>query len=324
MKAIQVNSFGDPDVMKLGEMDDPIPSEGEILVKVSGAGVNPVDTTFRSGAHPLSKGLKLPWVPGIDAAGEVISVGEGVQNFKEGDRVFGSSVSGGYAELSLLNAHRSAILPDNFDFIQGASFPCVLYTAYYALVYKALIKPGETILIHGGAGGVGSMAIQIAKATGATVFSTVSSQEKAEFCKDLGADLVFNYREQDWVSECLKETSGRGVDSIIEMVASENFDLDCQAIKKFGTIVLLGSGTGKNPSGTVTYPPFYSKDIDVRGMSLFNSDCFFSSMTSQLEVLLRNEKIRSVVGEIVNLADAPRSHEILMTGSVFGKIVLSV
>ena len=324
MKAIQVKSFGDPDVMTIGEMDDPTPSEGEILIQVKGAGVNPVDTTFRSGAHPLSKGLKLPWIPGIDAAGEVVSVGDGVDNFKKGDRVFGSSSSGSYAELSLLNAHRSAILPDNFDFIQGASLPCVLYTAYYALVYKASIKPGEIVLIHGGAGGVGSMAIQIAKATGATVFSTVSSEEKAKFCKDLGADRVFNYREEDWVSECMKETSGRGVDTIIEMVASENFDLDCQAVKKFGTIVVLGSGTGKKTSGTVTYPPFYSKDIDVRGMSLFNSDCFFSSMTNQLEVLLSNDKIRSVVGEVVDLAEAARAHEILMTGSVFGKIVLSV
>ncbi|MED5579182.1 MAG: NADPH:quinone reductase [Nitrospinota bacterium] len=324
MKAIQVNSFGEPSVMKLGEIDDPIPSEGEILIEVKGAGVNPVDTTFRSGAHPLSKGLKLPWIPGIDASGKVVAVGEGVENFKNGDRVFGNSLSGSYAELSLLSAHRSAILPDNFDFIQGASFPCVLYTAYYALVYKASIKPGETVLIHGGAGGVGSMAIQIAKTAGANVFCTVSSQEKAEFCKGLGADNVFNYHEEDWVSKCIEKTSGRGVDSIIEMVASENFDSDCQAVKKFGTIVLLGSGTGKQPSGTVTYPPFYSKDIDVRGMSLFNSDCFFSSMTNQLEILLRDGKIRSVVGEVLDLSDAPRAHEILMTGSVFGKIVLSV
>lgn len=323
MKAIQVREFGGPEVMRLGEAPEPNPGAGQLLVRVKAAGVNPVDTTFRSGAHPLSKGLKLPWTPGIDAAGEVLAVGEGGQGFKTGDRVFGAA-AGSYAEQALLNAARTAHLPSNLSFEDGASFPVVLYTAYYAVVYKAGVRPGGTILVHAGAGGVGCMAVQIAKAAGARVITTVSSKEKAEFCRGFGADVIVNYREEDWAARCLEETGGVGVDAVVEMVASENFDKDCQALRKFGRLVLLGAGTGKAPTGTVNYPPFYSKDIDVRGMSLFNADPFFPDMIRQLDLLLKEGRVRAAVGEKLPLAEAPRAHELLMTGKVFGKIVLTV
>ena len=324
MKAIQVHAFGGPEVMKLEEAKEPAPGPGQVLVRVRAAGVNPVDTTFRSGAHPLSKSLKLPWTPGIDAAGEVLSAGPGAEGFRAGDRVFGSAASGSYAEVAVLNSTRTAKLPANLSFEEGASFPVVLYTAYYAVVCKAAVRPGETLLVHAGAGGVGCMAIQIGKACGARVITTVSSKEKAEFCRRFGADVAINYREEDFAARCLKETGGQGVDAVIEMVASENFDKDCQALRKFGRLVLLGAGTGKSPAGSVTYPPFYSKDIDVRGMSLFNAEGVFPDMIRQLDYLLREGKVRAAVGEKLPLAEAPRAHELLMTGEVFGKIVLAV
>ncbi len=324
MKAIHVHEFGDPAVMVLEDAQDPTPGAGQILVRVRAAGVNPVDTTFRSGAHPLSRSLALPWTPGIDAAGEVLAAGEGVEGFSPGDRVFGAATSGSYAEQALLSPLRTARLPENLTWEEGASFPVVLYTAYYALVYKAGVKAGETVLIHAGAGGVGCMAIQIAKAAGARVITTVSSAEKAEFCRAFGADVIVNYREEDFAERCLAETDGRGVDSVIEMVAAENFDADCRAVKKYGCIVVLGAGTGKNPVGSVNYPPFYSKDIDVRGLSLFNSDPVFPAMVRHLGLLLSEGKVRASVGETMPLAEAPRAHETLMTGRVFGKIVLTV
>lgn len=324
MKAIHVHEFGGPEAMALEEAAAPSPGAGQMLVRVRAAGVNPVDTTFRSGAHPLSRSLSLPWTPGIDAAGDVLSVGEGVEGFSAGDRVFGAAVSGSYAECALVNPSRAASLPDNLSYAEGASFPVVLYTAYCALIYKARIKAGETILIHGGAGGVGCMAIQIAKAAGARVITTVSSEEKAEFCRGLGADVIVHYREEDFAERCLAETGGRGVDAVIEMVAAENFDDDCRAVKKYGCIVVLGAGTGKSFVGSVNYPPFYSKDIDVRGMSLFNTDPVFPEMVRQLDLLLAEGRVRAVVGASMPLAEAPRAHEELMTGRVFGKIVLTV
>ena len=324
MKAIHVHEFGDPEVMVLEDAADPTPGAGQILVDVKAAGVNPVDTTFRSGAHPLSKSLALPWTPGVDAAGDVLAVGEGVSGFAPGDRVFGAAVSGSYAEKALLSSLRTANLPDNLSYEEGASLPVVLYTAYYALIYKAGLKAGETVLIHAGAGGVGCMGIQIAKAAGARVITTVSSEEKAAFCREFGADVVVNYREEDFAERCLAETDGRGVDSVIEMVAVENFGDDCRAVKKYGCIVVLGAGTGKNPVGSVNYPPFYSKDIDVRGLSLFNSDPVFPEMIRQLALMLADGRVRASVGETMPLAEAPRSHDLLMTGKVFGKIVLTM
>ena len=180
------------------------------------------------------------------------------------------------------------------------------------------------MLIHAGAGGVGCMGIQIAKAAGARVITTVSSEDKAAFCREFGADVVINYREEDVAERCLAETGGVGVDSVIEMVAVENFDADCRAVKKYGTIVVLGAGTGKNPVGSVNYPPFYSKDIDVRGLSLFNSDPVFPEMIRQLGLMLADGRVRASVGETMPLADAPRAHDVLMTGKVFGKIVLTM
>lgn len=324
MKAIHVREFGGPEVMVLEEAEEPTPSAGEILARVRAAGVNPVDTTFRSGAHPLSKSLSLPWTPGIDAAGEVLAVGEGVEGFSPGDRVFGAASSGSYAEKAILNPSRTARLPESLSFEEGASFPVVLYTAYYALIYKARVKAGETVLIHAGAGGVGCMAIQIAKAAGARVITTVSSAGKAEFCRGFGADVIVNYRDEDFAERCLAETGGRGVDAVIEMVATENFDADCRAVKKYGCVVVLGAGTGKNPVGAVNYPPFYSKDIDVRGLSLFNSDPVFPEMIRQLDLLLAEGGVRAAVGETMPLAEAARAHETLMTGGVFGKIVLTM
>ncbi|MYA97205.1 MAG: NADPH:quinone reductase [Nitrospinae bacterium] len=324
MKAIHVHEFGDPEVMVLEDAADPTPGAGQILVDVKAAGVNPVDTTFRSGAHPLSKSLALPWTPGVDAAGDVLAVGEGVSGFSPGDRVFGLAVSGSYAEKALLSSLRTAKLPEGLSYEEGASLPVVLYTAYYALIYKAGLKAGETVLIHAGAGGVGCMGIQIAKAAGAHVITTVSSGEKAAFCREFGADVVVNYREEDFAERCLAETDGRGVDSVIEMVAVENFGDDCRAVKKYGCIVVLGAGTGKNPVGSVNYPPFYSKDIDVRGLSLFNSDPVFPEMVRQLNPMLADGRVRASVGETMPLVEAPRAHDLLMTGKIFGKIVLTM
>jgi NADPH:quinone reductase-like Zn-dependent oxidoreductase len=324
MKAIHVHEFGGPEVMKFEEAEDLTGGPGQILVEVRAAGVNPVDTTFRSGAHPLSKSLKLPWTPGIDAAGEVIEVGAGVEGFEVGDRVFGAAMTGSYAEKAALNGLRTAHIPSNLSFEDCASFPVVLYTAFYAVVVKAGIQPGQTFLIHAGAGGVGSMAIQIAKASGARVITTVSSKEKADVAASLGADIIVNYRDEDFADRCAAETGGWGVDAVIEMVAADNFDGSCRALKKGGTMVLLGSGTGKNPTGSVNYPPFYSKDIDVRGMSLFNADSVFPDMLRQVNHLLEAGKVRPLLGEVIPIAEAARAHEVLMTGKVPGKIVLKV
>jgi NADPH2:quinone reductase len=324
MKAIQVHEFGGPEVLQYGDVDAPSVGPGLLHVRLKAAGVNPLETALRSGNHPRAASLQLPHIPGADASGEVIAVGDGVSGYAPGDRVYGAATTGSYAEEALLDPTRTALLPDNLSFEEGASLPIVLYTAYYAVVYKAAIRAGETLLVHGAAGGVGSMAVQVGKAAGARVIATVSSAEKGAFAKSLGADVVINYREEDFVERCREETGGLGVDAVIEMVATDNFDKDCAALRVFGRLVVLGAGTGKSPSGTVTYPPFYSKNIDVLGFSLFNAAPVFGDMLRQVGRLLSDGRVKPMVGETVPLADAPRSHELLMSGQVFGKIVLTM
>jgi NADPH2:quinone reductase len=324
MKAIQIHKFGGPEELILEEVRDPVPGPGQLLIDVKAAGVNPVDTTFRSGAHPLAKSMKLPWIPGIDVSGVVAAIGESVKGFEIGDSVFGPAASGGYAEKALLPAFKAAKLPQKFNFLEGASLPVVLYTAYYALIYQAEIRPGETVLVHAGAGGVGSMAVQIGKAAGARVITTVSSKEKADFCKKLGADVVINYKEEDFATICLQQTEGRGVDAVIEMVASENLDSDFQALKKFGRLVILGAGTGKEPSALVNFPVFYSKNIVIKGMSLMNADNVFEEMVPRIGQLLEEGKIKAAIAASFPLEDAAKAHEYLLKGKFCGKVALEV
>ena len=168
------------------------------------------------------------------------------------------------------------------------------------------------------------MAVQIAKASGAKVLTTVSTQEKAEYCRSIGADSVIFYREESVSERCRQETGGRGVDAIIEMVASENLEVDCLSLKTHGKIVILGAGTGKSMTGQLNFPKIYSKDIDVRGMSLFNAGGVFPEILRQVDYLLQNKKIKPLVGKVLPLSDAPLSHELLIEGKVMGKIVLEI
>ena len=323
MQAIQVHEFGDPSVMRLEEATVPAIQPGQILVRVHAAGVNPLEMNLRAGKHPMSAGLKLPWTPGFDAAGEVLELGPGVEGFRVGQRVYGAAVSGSYAEQTLLDVNRTAPLPDSMSWEQGGSLPVVLYTAYYGLIHRGGLRVGESVLVQAGAGGVGQMGIQIAKAAGARVITTVSSAAKADFARSLGADVVINYREEDFVDRCLQETGGRGVDLVLEMVATENFDKDCAALRLGGRLVVLGAGTGKNIVGSVVYPPFYSKNIDVLGFSLMNAGPVYPAMLRECGLLLETGAVRAHVGQSLPLAEAPKAHDLLLSGSVFGKIVLT-
>ncbi|MDA0999664.1 MAG: zinc-binding dehydrogenase, partial [bacterium] len=230
--------------MTVEEVEDPKPGPGEMLIKVGAAGVNPVDTAIRAAKHPYAKFVTPPYIPGGEAAGEVIALGKGVENFKIGQRVFGRGIGGAYAEKVRLEAATAAVLPEKYSYEEGAGLNVAFYTAWNALVIKAEAGPGETVLVQGGAGGVGMGSIQLAKAMGCRVFATVSSKEKADFCKSLGADETINYKEEDFAERCKELTGGRGVDVIVELAACDNFDKDLDAIRVDGRIIVIGTGTG--------------------------------------------------------------------------------
>ena len=203
MQAMRLAEFGSPENLRLEEAPDPELREGHVVIRVKATGINPADLVRMSGKYPQP--LPLPYIPGTDVAGEVEAIGAGVGHVRVGERVFGRSLNGGgYAEKACLPTNETFPLPTNLSFAEGAAIPVPFYTAYVALHHKAQLKEGETVLISAGGGGVGVAAIQLAKAAGARVITTVGSQEKAERTKELGADIALNYKEQDFAAEVQK------------------------------------------------------------------------------------------------------------------------
>ncbi len=266
MKAIIVHEYGEPDVMKLEDLPTPVAGDGQVLVRIEAAGVNPVDTYLRSGNHAHAP--KLPYTPGKDAAGVVEKVGNGVTKFKPGERVYtAGSISGTYAELSLCEEKHLGHLPDNVSFEQGAGIWTPYATAYRALFQRAGAKKGETVLIHGASGGVGVAALQWAKNAGLMVIGSASSDAGKALAAKHGADHVVDHSDDEHLAEVRSMTNDKGVDVIIEMLANVNLAKDFEALAMFGRITVVGN------RGSLEFNPrlVMGKDATIYGMSLFNA-----------------------------------------------------
>jgi NADPH:quinone reductase len=320
MKAMRAHQFGGPEQLRLEEAPDPQMQAGQVTIRIRAAGINPADVVRLSGRLGS---LPLPYIPGTDVCGEIESVGLGVSHLNRGDRVFGRALSGGYAEKTCLLAEEAVPLPANLSFEEGAAIPIPFYTAYHALHNKAVIKSGESVLVSAGGGGVGVAAVQLARLAGARVITTVGSREKAERISTLGAHVAVNYKEQDFVAEVQNFTGKKGVDVIIENVATDNLAKDLIALAPKGRIVLIGTGTGKTADATFPIFPALFKDASVLGMSLINAGAAIQEMAAALARLFGEGKLKAVVSKSYSLADAPKAIEDLMAARVFGKLVLT-
>ncbi len=322
MKAMRLAEFGSPENLRLEEAPDPELREGHVVIRVKATGINPADLVRMSGKYPQP--LPLPYIPGTDVAGEVEAIGAGVGHVRVGEHVFGRSLNGGgYAEKACLPMNEIFPLPENLSFAEGAAIPVPFYTAYVALHHKAQLKEGETVLISAGGGGVGVAAIQLAKAAGARVITTVGSQEKAERTKELGADIALNYKEQDFAAEVQSLTDGKGVDVIIENVAADNFAQDFSALGRHGRIVLIGTGTGKAPESTFMTGAALFKEATIYGMALPNSVALIPDIANALIPLFADQKIKAMVHKSYPLVEAQQALRDLVAGKVFGKLVLA-
>jgi NADPH:quinone reductase len=318
MKAIRVNEFGGPDVLRLEEVPIPQPGPGEVLVRMRAIGVNPVETYIRAGTY--ARLPELPYTPGNDGAGVVEQVGADVSEFKPGDRVYtGGSVTGTYAEFALCKKEQVHALPGNVSFAQGAAIGTPYATAYRGLLQRGGARPGETVLVHGASGGVGIAAVQLARARGMRVFGTAGSEEGLKLVREQGAHEVFDHRAPDHFQQIMKATGGRGIDVIVEMLANVNLANDLTTLAKGGRVVVVGSrgGVEINPRDTM------QRDADVRGMILPNTPpAEMARIHAALVAGLDNGTLRPLIGQELPITEAARAHRAVMESGARGKIVL--
>src|SRR5437016_8808781 len=318
MKAIRVHEFGGPEVLRVEEVPTPEPGPGEVLVRMHAIGVNPVETYIRAGTYAYKPAL--PYAPGNDGAGVVEQVGQDVNQFKPGDRVYtAGSLSGTYAEFALCKAKQVHPLPENVSFAQGAAMGTPYATAYRGLFQRADAKPGETVLVHGASGGVGTAAVQLACARGLRVFGTAGSDEGRKLAREQGAHEVFDHRAPDHFIQIMKATTGRGVDVIVELLANVNLGKDLTILAKGGRVAIVGS-RGRveiNPRDAMQH------DVDLRGMVMPNTHpADLASIHAALVAALENGTLRPVIGTESLLSAAAEAHRAVMEPGAFGKIVL--
>ena len=317
MKAIRVHQFGGPEVLQREEVPTPVPGPGQVLVDVHSIGVNPVETYQRSGSNP---NLARPYTPGMDAAGTIAAVGSGVTLLKEGDRVYTSdTLTGSYAEYALCEQTSVHPLPDNISFSQGAAINIPYATAYRALVHRAHVRAGETVLIHGASGGVGVAATQLARAFGLTVVGTAGTPAGLQLVREQGAHHVLNHREAGYLDQAMALTEGRGFGIILEMLANVNLAKDLPLLAKFGRVIVIGS-RGKIE---ITPRDLMGRDADIRAMMLFNaSPAELCEIHEAIGAGLENDTLCPVVGREFPLAQAAQAHVAVLEPGALGKIVL--
>jgi NADPH2:quinone reductase len=318
MKAIHVHEFGGPEVLRLEELPTPQPGPGQVLVRMHAAGVNPVETYIRAGKY--ARLPELPYTPGNDGAGVVEQVGTNVSEFKASDRVYtAGSLSGTYAEFALCKKEQVHPLLANVSFAQGAAIGTPYATAYRGLIQRADAKPGETVLVHGASGGVGTAAVQLARARGLRVLGTAGSDKGLKLVREQGAHEVFDHRAPDHFEQITKATGGHGVDVIMELLANVNLGKDLTILAKGGRVVIIGS------RGRVEIDPrnTMQRDADVRGMILPNTPpAELASIHTALVAGLENGTLRPVIGKEFSLAEAAEAHRAVMESGATGKIVL--
>jgi len=316
MKAIVIHQYGDRSVLSLEQIPTPTPGDGELLVKVFACGVNPVDYKIRAGMIGLPR--SFPSVLGYDVSGQVAEVGSGVRRFKAGDDVFFSGLitdNGGYAEYCVVNESIVSQKPTNVSHIEAAAIPLSGQTAWEALFERAGVKAGESVLIHAGAGGVGSLAIQLAKWKGLTVFTTAGQPQHIEMARQLGADHVINYKEADFVEVVQRQTHGDGVDIVFDTVGGDVFGRNFEALKVYGRAVCIVEREAPYPLLGAWF-----KNATIHTLFMERN----RERLDQLANLVSEGRLKPVVETTLPLADAARAHEMVEGGHVGGKVVLVV
>ncbi|WP_193367905.1 NAD(P)H-quinone oxidoreductase [Pelagibius marinus] len=325
MKVIEISEAGGPEVLKPAERPVPQPGEGEVLIKVAAAGVNRPDCLQRQGSYPPPPGASD--IPGLEIAGEVVALGAGVTEPKIGDRVCALVTGGGYAEYCAAPAPQCLPLPKGYSLEQAAALPETFFTVWVNVFDRSALKPGESFLVHGGTSGIGTTAIQLAKAFGCTVFATAGSPEKVKACEDLGADRAINYREEDFVEVVKEATGGKGVDVILDMVGGSYIPRDIKAMAPDGRLSFIAFLGG--PKAEVNFAAVMMKRLTITGSTLRARPvavkaALAEALKAKAWPLLEAGEIAPVMAASFPLAEAAKAHELMESSSHIGKIVLTL
>ena len=325
MKHIEISQFGDPDVLQLTEGDAPVLGENQVLVRVAAAGINRPDVMQRQGKYPPPPGASA--IPGLEIAGEVIETGADVTWPQPGDQVCALVTGGGYAEFAVADAPLCLPVPAVLTPVEAAALPETFFTVWSNLFDRAALKAGESVLIHGGSSGIGTTAIQLAKAFGATVFTTAGNEEKCKVCRELGADLVINYNEEDFVEACRNATDGKGVEVILDMVAGDYTNRNIAAAAVEGRYVIIAGLRGF--SAEVSIRSIMLKRLVITGSTLRPRPVEFKAaiaagLKEQVWPLLESGQVRPIIHTVLPLSKANEGHRLMESSRHIGKIMLQV
>jgi NADPH2:quinone reductase len=324
MTVIGIKASGRPEMLVPEERAVPTPGAGEILVKAAAAGVNRPDVMQRQGLYPPPPGASD--IPGLEIAGEVVALGSNVKRWKIGDRVFALVIGGGYAEYCL--AHESHALPlSGLPMVEAAAIPETFFTVWHNMVERGGLKSGETFLVHGGSSGIGTTAIQLAKQLGARVITTAGSTEKCDACRKLGADVVINYKTEDFVAMTKAATADKGADVILDMVGGDYIARNYEAAAVEGRIVQIAFQG--SPKATVDFRRLMLKRLHhtgstLRARSVADKGAVRAAVEDKVLPMLTAGKVKPVIYKTFPLREASAAHALMETSLHIGKIVLTV
>ena len=323
MKAWRVHEWCEPEQMSFEEIPTPEPGAGEIRIRNRAAALNFFDILMVQGKYQTKP--PRPFTPGSEVAGIVEAVGEGVTGFAIGDRVQAMATSGGYAECSIAPAAKSFRIPDSMSFAEAAAMIVIYQTSYFALTHRTQVKPGEWLLVHAAAGGVGLSATQIGKALGARVIATAGSEEKLQFCLSQGAERALNYRDAAWVEQ-VKQITKRGADIVYDPVGGEVFDLSTKCIAPEGRLLVIGFAGGTIPS--IAANRVLLKNMSVTGVYwggyLEHHPEYMAEAEAALFKMYEAGQIKPIVSASFPLAEAVAAMNALATRKTVAKVVLTM
>ena len=323
MTAIEIRAPGAPEVLVPGVRPVPVPGEKEVLVRVAAAGVNRPDVIQRKGFYPPPPGASD--IPGLEIAGKVVACGPGVTRYKDGDAVCALVAGGGYAEYCPVHEDNALPVPAGLSLVEAAAIPETFFTVWTNVFERGRLQAGESFLVHGGTSGIGTTAIMLAKAFGATVYATAGSDEKCEACRSLGADGAFNYRTQDFVAEVKAATAGKGIDVILDMVGGDYIGRNYEAAAVDGRIVQIAF---QGPSAAqVDFRRLMLKRLTHTGSTLRSRSVaekaeIARALAAKVWPLLAAGRCKPVIHTVMPLEQAAAAHALMESSAHIGKIVL--